>query len=430
MTESNRRAFLGQSGAAIAAGLTLLPGRSGKAAPSDRVNLAVMGIRGRGGGLAQSFAALPGARVTHLIDVDTNLFGRAVPAIAERQGSEPKAVTDFRQVLDDPDVDALVIGAPDHWHAPATVMACRAGKHVYVEKPASHTLWEGRKMIEAARKYDRVVQVGTQSRSTPHYRHVIEEVLRSGRIGTVLQAKAWNSQYRPDLPEAEDGEPPEGVDYDLWLGPAPERPFNPNRFHYSWHWQWDYGTGDVGNDGVHDLDIARWGLGVGMPNTVSGTAFKAVNTHWETPDTAFATFTFPDTAAILVYEQRDWSPYVQNGFENGVIFYGTKGRIEIGRAGWRLFEGNDEVPVESEPFSDRPHFEDFLDAIASGRRPHADIEEGHYSAALAHLINITARTGRGFLTLDPTTEEILNDSEAQSLTRRSYREPFGIPDQV
>lgn len=430
MTGPSRRAFLGSSGAAICSGLTILPGRSGKAAPSERLNLAVMGVRGRGLGLAQNFASLPGAQVTHLIDVDESMIGRATVPVAERQGSEPIAVSDFRRVLDDPSVDALVIAAPDHWHAPATVMACQAGKHIYVEKPASHTLWEGRKMIEAGRTYNRVIQVGTQSRSAPHYKNVIEEVLPSGRIGRVLQAKAWNSQRRPDMAPANDGPTPEGVDYDLWLGPSPERTFNPNRFHYLWHWQWDYGTGDVGNDGVHDLDIARWGLGVGMPASLSCTALKAINTGWETPDTVFGTFTFPDNPAILVYEQRDWSPYVQDGFENGVTFYGTEGRIEIGRSGWRLFEGNDEVPVDSERFSDLPHLEDFLEAIASGRRPNADIEEGHRSASLAHLINISFRTGHGHLTLDPEAGEIIGDPEAQALTRRTYRDPFGVPDQV
>jgi predicted dehydrogenase len=430
MTSSNRRAFLGRS-AAAAAGWTILSPRSGKAAPSDRVNVAVMGIRGRGGGLAQGFASLPGSKVTHLVDVDSNLFGNAVKAIGERQGSEPEAVTDFRRVLDNPHVDALVVATPDHWHAPATVFACQAGKHVYVEKPASHTLWEGRKMVEAARKYGRVVQVGTQSRSTPHYRHVIEEVLPSGRIGTVLQARAWNSQKRPDLSPQPDGPAPEGVDYAMWLGPAEDRPFNPNRFHYSWHWMWDFGTGDMGNDGVHDLDIARWGLGVGMPTSVSCTARKMVNQNWETPDSVFASFTFADSPAVLVFEQRDWSPYVEAGFENGVTFYGAKGRIEIGRSGWRLFEGNEQVPVESEPFSDRPHFEDFLACVASGDRPHADIEEGHRSAALPHLANIAFRTGRGCVTIDPETEQVVGDTEAQALTRRpQYRAPFVIPDQV
>ncbi|RUL87881.1 Gfo/Idh/MocA family protein [Tautonia sociabilis] len=430
MTEPNRRAFLGTSATAIAAGWTVLSPRPGKAAPADLVNVAVMGIRGRGDGLAQGFAGLPGARVTHLVDVDSRLFSQAIPAIAERQGVEPKAETDFRRVLDNPDVDALIVATPDHWHAPATVFACQAGKHVYVEKPASHTLWEGRKMVEAARKYGRVVQVGTQSRSTPHYRHVIEEVIPSGRIGAVLQARAWNSQKRPDLTVQPDSAPPEGVDYDLWIGPAPKRPFNPNRFHYTWHWMWDYGTGDVGNDGVHDLDIARWGLGVGMPRTVACTATKMLNKTWETPDTVFASYTFADSPAILIFEQRDWSPYVEIGFENGVTFYGTKGRIEIGRAGWRLFEGNDPVPVESEPFSDRHHFENFLDCVASGRLPNADIEQGHRSASLAHLANIAYRTGRGCVTIDPETEQVVGDTEAQALTRREYRSPFAIPDEV
>ena len=428
MGGSSRRDFLSRS-AALASAWTVWRAPRAKAASSERLNLAVMGIRGRGRDLARGFAGMPGALVSHLIDVDSRLFGDVVEEVGAIQGRSPEALGDYRRVLDDPSVDALVVATPDHWHAPATVTACQAGKHVYVEKPASHTLWEGRQMTEAARKYDRVVQVGTQSRSAPHYRTVVE-TLRSGRIGAVLEAKAWNSQRRPDLAERRDAPVPEGVDYDRWIGPSPSRPFNPNRFHYAWHWHWDFGTGDMGNDGIHDIDIARWGLGVGLPDSVACTARRAVNTQWETPDTVFASWTFPESPAVLVFEQRDWSPYVQQGFENGVAFYGTEGRIEVGRSGWRLFEGNDDVPVASEPFSDEPHKLDFLGAIAEGRRPLADIEEGHRSATLAHLANIAFRTGHGALKFDPEAEVIVGDDEAQGLTRRAYREGFEVPEDV
>lgn len=423
---SRRDFFLGS--AASAAGLTVLRPTAGKAAPSERVNLAVIGVRGRGQGLCTGFAGLEQARVATLCDIDASVLPDAVKVVAERQSSEPTTVTDLRRVLDDRSIDAIVVATPDHWHALATVWGCQAGKHVYVEKPASHLLWEGRKMVEAARKYDRVVQLGTQSRSTPHYLAMIE-ALRAGRIGKVRVAKAWNSQRRPDLEPRDDEPTPAGVDYNLWLGPAPERPFNRNRFHYTWHWQWDYGTGDVGNDGVHDLDIARWGLGVAGPSQVAFAGGRLANKRWETPDTVYASFHFPETEQLLVYEQRDWSPYVLEGYENGVAFYGSDGYILSGRAGWKLFEGNKPVPVESAPFRDVPHWENWLGCIKDGGRPHADIEEGHRSSSLAHLANIAFRVGRS-LNFDPAAETISGDPEASALLRRTYREPFVVPEKV
>lgn len=425
MNSPNRRTFL-MGTTSIAAGVALAarPARAGAA--HERVRVAVMGVRGRGRGLAEGFASMPEAEVVALCDVDRGVLDPVASAVAERQSKPPRLEGDFRRVLDDPAIDALVVATPDHWHAPATVFACQAGKHVYVEKPACHTLWEGAQMVAAARKHDRVVQVGTQSRSAPGYLEMVQ-ALREGRIGQVRSAKAWNSQLRPDLSPQPDSAPPAGVDYDLWIGPSPVRPFNENRFHYSWHWMWDFGTGDMGNDGVHDLDIARWGLGVGLPRFVSVVATRAANKNWETPDTVQATFQFPETDAILTFEQRDWSPYVQEGFENGVAFYGSEGYILAGRAGWKLFgPKNREVPVEARPFSDEPHRADFLAAIRDGRRPNADIEEGHHSAALVHLANIGHRVGRS-LTFDPATLAILHDDQAQAMTRRVYREPFGVP---
>ncbi|WP_435010736.1 Gfo/Idh/MocA family protein [Tundrisphaera lichenicola] len=427
-----RRTFLGDCSKAVAgaAGIVSLAASSASSAPANRIQLAVMGLRGRGKGLALGFAAMPDARVSHLVDVDENLLGPLAREVAERQSSEPKAATDIRRVLEDPSVDALVIATPDHWHALATVWACQHGKHVYVEKPASQTLWEGRKMVEAARKYDRVVQVGTQSRSAPHYQEMIEYV-RSGKLGEVHMAKAWNSQLRSNIGHTADSEVPKGVDYDLWQGPAQRRAFNPNRFHSTWHWNWDYGTGDIGNDGIHDLDIARWGLGVTAPASVSCVGGKwAHDDDQQVPDTQVVSFTFPESKAILIYEQRLWSPYVQEGYENGVAFYGTKGYILVGRSGWQIIgAGNKPIPTASRPFADEPHRRDFLDRIRSGGRPNADIEEGHHSAVLAHLGNIAYRVGRP-LSYDAKAETILHDAEAVALLRRDYHKGFEIPDQV
>jgi predicted dehydrogenase len=427
-----RRVFLGECSLAVggAVGVAALAAPAAKGAPADRVNVAVMGIRGRGRGLALGFSGMPDVRVAYLCDVDERLLGPLAKEIAARQSSEPKLVGDVRRALEDPAVDALVIATPDHWHALATIWACQHGKHVYVEKPASHNLWEGRKMVEAARKYGRVVQVGTQSRSAPHYREVIEYV-RSGKLGDVHMAKAWNSQLRSNIGHKADSGVPAGVDYDTWLGPAPGRPFNANRFHSAWHWNWDYGTGDMGNDGVHDLDIARWGLGVEAPAAIACAGGKwAHDDDQQVPDTQVVTYTFPDSKAILVYEQRLWSPYVQEGYENGVAFYGTKGYILAGRSGWKLIgAGNKPQATTPRPFSDEPHRRDFLDRIKSGGRPNADIEEGHHSAALAHLGNIAYRVGRA-LTYDGRAETIVHDDEAARLLRRDYRAPFEVPSLV
>lgn len=429
--ESRRRFLTDCSGiAGGAVSLSALAGPVAKASASERVQVAVMGLRGRGRSLAQGFAGMPDAQVAYLCDVDENVLSRVASDVAAKQSASPKLVRDVRKVLEDPAVDALVVATPDHWHALATVWGCQHGKHVYVEKPASQTLWEGRKMVEAARKYKRVVQVGTQCRSAPHYLELMEYI-RSGKLGDVHMAKAWNSQLRGNIGHKPDSAVPAGVDYDLWLGPAPQRPFNVNRFHSTWHWNWDYGTGDMGNDGVHDLDIARWGLGVDAPTSVTCAGAKwAHDDDQQVPDTQVVTFMFPDSRQLLVYEQRLWSPYVQEGYENGVAFYGTKGYILVGRAGWKLIAaGNKPQPTEPRPFSDEPHRRNFLECIKSGGRPNADIEEGHRSAVLAHLGNIAFRVGRS-LTYDGKAETILRDTEAAGLLRREYRSPFEVPERV
>lgn len=433
MHRLNRRRFLEETtGSSLgAAGATLLASSAVKAAPSDRVTLCVVGIRGRGRGLAQNFAQLPNAQITYLCDVNASLLGPFGQAIGEIQKSQPKLEQDLRRVLDDRSVDAIVVATPDHWHALATIWACQAGKHVYVEKPISHNVAEGRQMVAAARKYNRVVQVGTQSRSVPHMIRAIDHV-RSGKLGTIHMAKAWNSQLRRRVPSQPDGNPPADLDWQIWQGPAPERPYNPNRYTYGWRWLWDYGTGDMGNDGVHDLDLARWGLGVAEPATVQCTGAKLVfdGDIQETPDTQIVTFTFPQTKAILVYEQRLWSPYFQEGYENGVAFYGTEGYLLLGRRGWKIVAQRNQVVLDQqEVFSDVPHLQNFLTCVRSGQKPNCDIEEGHRSTRLAHLGNISYRVGRP-LRFDGKTEGIVADQQASDMLARKGRSPFEIPDRV
>jgi predicted dehydrogenase len=333
-------------------------------------------------------------------------------------------VQDLRQVLDDKAVDAVWIATPDHWHGPAAILACEAGKHVYVEKPCSHNIREGRLMVEAARKHGRVMQVGMQSRSSAMVREGIE-MLRGGAIGDVLVAKAWNSQKRKDIGHSAPSEPPAGLDFDLWVGPAPMVPYRPNLLHYNWHWWYAFGSGDMGNDGVHELDIARWGLGVDEPpSTVVALGGKyAFDDDQQFPDTQYVAFEFPGDGRVgrkkqIIYEQRIWSPYPEQGFENGNAFYGTKGMMLLSKSdGWSIPGGQSRQGSASVP----ENHQDFLDSIRDGRRPRAEIETGHLSATLAHLGNIATRVGRT-LRYDPKAERVRDDPEADRLVRRDYRE--------
>lgn len=380
--------------------------------------------------LAQTFAKLPNAQITHICDINQSRFEPAAKAIADIQKSTSKLVQDIRRVLEDKSVDAMVIATPDHWHALATIWSCQAGKHVYVEKPISNNLFEGWQMIQAARKYDRVVQVGTQSRSAPHYKEAME-FLKSGKLGRVHMAKAWNSQLRRKVPATPDSAVPAGIDWNLWQGPAAEHAYNENYYTYGWRWLWDYGTSDMGNDGVHDLDIARWGLGVEYPEQIqcTGSKLEFVGDIQQTPDTQIATFTFPENK-ILVYEQRLWSPYFQEGFENGVAFYGTEGYMLIGRKSWTVVEKRNKVAFEHKvDFSDQPHMENFLAAIQKQTPLNCDIEEGYRSTLLAHLGNLSYRVGRP-LKFDANSQTIVGDPEANKLLKRTGRNEFVIPEKV
>jgi len=428
MTDVTRRGFLATTAAAGAMAAT--EGLA-KAAPSERVNVCVIGIRGRGNGLGRGFAELPNAQVTHICDVNESLLDPFAQQISEIQKSEPKRLTDLRRALDDKSIDAIVVATPDHWHALATIWGCQAGKHVYVEKPVSNNVFEGRQMIAAARKYNRVVQVGTQSRSAPHYIEVIKQI-QSGRLGRVHMVKAFNSQLRRRVPATPDSAVPEGLDWNIWQGPAPERPFNSNRYTYGWRWLWDYGTGDMGNDGVHDLDVARWGLGVDFPTDVIGAGDKLQFTGdiQETPDTQMVTFRFPQKPAMLVYEQRLWSPYHQEGYENGCVFYGTAGYVAIGRKGWKVVEkGNKVVEEQTVNMSHMPHLKNFVDCVKTGERPNCDIEEGYRSTLLAHLGNLSCRLGRSLM-FDAAAQALKGDAEGNALLKRSGRGAFVIPETV
>jgi predicted dehydrogenase len=414
-----RRAFLG-----AAAGLTALPA-VGRSAASERVRIAVIGLRSRGLDHLKLLAAEPDVEVVAICDVDDAMIARAMEKIPSAGGKTPRTEKDFRRLLEDRSIDAVTIATPDHWHALMTVMACRAGKDVYIEKPVSHNVVEGRRMVEAARKYRRVVQAGTQRRSCPW---VIEAIglLKDGAIGKVGMVRAWIHQVRHAIGHGQPGPIPAGVDYAMWQGPAPDRPFYPNRFHYNWHWFWNWGTGELGNNGIHALDMARWGLGVDAPLSVSSGGGKFLfDDDQEVPDTQVATYRFPD--AYLVWEHRMWSKHPAEGTGFGVAFYGDKGTLIIGESGWRI---EDETPSRGRqgPDGQQLHIRNFLECIKTRNKPNADIEIGHLSTRLCHLGNIAYRSAKN-LTFDAATESF-RDHEVNPLLSREYGSRFAMPAHV
>jgi predicted dehydrogenase len=427
-TSTSRRQFLRQAGRAAVGSVALGMAGSPARGANDRIVLGMIGPGGQGSNLLASFAAQKDVEMAYVCDVDANRLNAGAQAVESATGKAPKMVKDMRRILDDAAVDAVVIATPDHWHAPATILACDAGKHVYVEKPCSHNIREGRLMVEAARRNRRVVQVGTQSRSVEYVRRAVE-LLHGGAIGDVLVAKVWNSQLRANIGHAQPCDPPAELDFDLWVGPAPMVSYQPNLLPSIWRWWHAFGAGDIGNDGVHDLDIGRWGLGLDThPTTIAALGGKYFfDDDQQFPDTQTVIFEYAGAGTKqkrqLIYEQRIWSPYVQEGHENGNAFYGTKGMMLLGKhSGWQLF-GPRNQPGEkmSGRLDSTAHHRDFLACIKNGRRLNADIETGHLSTALAHLGNIATRVGR-VLHFDPQAEQITADEEANRLVRRTYRE--------
>lgn len=421
MKNPNRRYFLAAGAAAVSRRIT--------AAPSDAIRIGMIGMGGRGSAIMTSeLKRVPNIKITHLCDVDQARLEKAQSAAAKAGYGNVRGSADLRRVLDDKEVDAVVIATPDHWHAPATILACAAGKDVYVEKPVSHNLREGRLMIDAARKYNRVVQAGMQSRSRPNTIRAVE-IAHSNQLGRVLMAKAWNSQQRADIGTKPNSPAPAGLDYDTWVGPAEMVPFNENRLHYKWHWNWNFGTGDMGNDGAHQIDQARWALGVDLPKRVSGSGAKYYFTDdQQTPDSMNLTFDYGSKG--LVWEMRIWHDYGLEGIDNGVAVYGTEGFLHIGRWnrkwGYRVFDKAGKMVEEQQDGKEDFHMQNFIDCIISRKRPNCDIEIGHISSAHCHLGNIVHRTGRN-LNFNAANESIPNDAEANAMLRRKYRNHWAAP---
>ena len=433
MSQPNRRSFVTSTvagtAAVTAASLTPRPVRAAR----SKVVLGLIGCGGRGAYLAQTFLADPDVEIAYVCDPDQ---GRLAAGVKTVGNAVPQAVSDLRRVLDDKRVDAVIVATPDHWHAPAAILACKAGKHVYVEKPCSHTIREGRLLVEAARKNNCVVQHGTQVRSTTMMIEAVQ-ALREGIIGDVLVAKAWNIQKRRSIGKGRTTDPPAGLDYETWVGPAPMIPYQANRVHGGWHWWYHFGTGDMGNDGVHDIAYCRWGLGVDVhPSKVVALGGKFFfDDDQQFPDTQQVTVEYPaqkptDTSRLLVYEQRLWSTNYPHNVDSGVEFYGTEGQMFLSRRGKLEVHGprhkRIDVPIERAAQNAEKHVANFLASVRAGTRPNGDIELGHLTTTLCHLGNHATRLGTS-LEFDPQKEEILGDAEVRQLVTRDYRDHWGRP---
>lgn len=422
-TGINRRHFLAQSGA-LAAGLAVAPTFLRAADPSKKLVVGVMGLS-RGMAHVTACLDLSDVEIAYVCDVDDRRIQKAMNAIAGRPTKParmPQSVKDFRKILDDKSVDAITIAAPNHWHAPAAILACQAGKNVYVEKPGSHNIQESEWLVAAARKHNRIVQMGNQRRSWPAIQEAIEK-LRAGEIGTVRSARTWYNNKRGTIGTGKPASVPTELDYAMWQGPAPVKAYKDNLIHYNWHWHWHYGGGELANNGIHALDLARWGLGVDCPKRVTcgGGRYHFADDQ-ETPDTALATFDFGDKVALW-----DCSSCSQRSAEHlaFVTFYGDKGSLALAGGGsYKIFDlAGKEIGKGTSEGGDRSHFVNFFDCIRSSKRPNSDIEEGQKSTLLCHLGNIAYRTGRT-LTLDPKTRTILDDKEATAMRGREYNKAW------
>ncbi len=450
MEPINRRTFIhktGKSMSGLAAGVSALSLSNWKRAygANEKVVMGLVGCGGRGTSLVRGFARRPNVEIAYLCDPDGRRGNETYELFKTEHNLTIKKLQDFRKILDDKDLDVLIVATPDHWHAPATIYACQAGKDVYVEKPASHNIWEGRKMVEAARKYNRIVQVGTQTRSAPYAMKAVDYI-QSGKLGTIHLCKIYNLKSgnpyhaRPNV-----STPPE-LDMDLWLGPAPLKENYHADTRKGWLFYWDFCGGDMGNDGVHQIDFARMLIGKEFAKTIHCTGGNlAFDDDSEVPDTQVATFEFDNM--IVTFENTQYAPYMsktpmeiresdqfpywpQNSTR--IELYGAKELMIAGRhgGGWQVFTTDGKVVAqEYGRFPDEAHKDDFLSCVKSRKLPNADIEKGHRSAILVHMGNISYRLGGRKLTFDPATETF-DDAEANQFLKRTYREPYTIPEQV
>ena len=474
-SEASRRDFLKTGagvGVAALAGV-VLPERVLGA--NDRVRLAVCGIRGRGMDHVKRFSKVPGVEIAAVCEIDEKVLGTRLADIEKLDLPKPRTFTDVRKLLEDKSIDAISVAAPNHWHSLMGIWACQAGKDAYVEKPCSHNWWEGKQLVAAVNRYGRIVQMGMQSRSSPSLQEAVQ-YLRDDLIGEVYMARGLCFKWRDTIGRQPRQAVPEGVDYDLWLGPAPDRGFTLNRFHYNWHWFWDTGNGDLGNQGIHEVDIARWGLGVKFPSKVSAIGAKVMfDDDQETPNMLTCSYEFdmPDgKKRLMEFEVRHWmtnheaeigtrlyggsrlppagpTPAPSNAATApgqvlgpasgkpatiGNLFYGSKGYLGIQEYdSYKTWLGEKGEPGPSGRAPEN-HFANFIDCVRSRKKEDlaAPVEEGHYSCTLVHLANVSYRLGRT-LHFDPATEQVTGDDEANRLLRdgdRGYRSGFTIPERI
>ena len=415
----NRRHFL-KTTSSVSTGLALygaIPGLRGAEAPSRRIRVGVMGL-GRGLDHVQALRQIPGVEVAWLCDIDTQRIAAAMKAVEGKLERTPQTTQDFRRMLEDGSLEAITIAAPSFWHAPATILACTAGKHVFVEKPGSHNAQEGEWMVEAARRHNRKVQMGTQRRSWPAVIEALQK-LRQGVIGKVFAARTYYDNARPTIGRGKPVPVPPHLDYNLWQGPVPERPYVDNLLHYNWHWRWHWGGGELANNGVHALDLARWGLGVDYPTRISYVGGRYFHKDdQETPDTAIASFDF-GTAGIS-FDHSSCNPRAHLKVP-WVTFYGEGGSLAQNAAGYSVYDlKGKEISTINGTSGDVAHFRNWIDAIREGARLNQDIEDAQRSTLLCHLGNIAHRVQRE-IHFDPVERKIKGDAEAMKLWGREYR---------
>jgi predicted dehydrogenase len=433
MTRSmDRRSFIAR-GASAGVGLGVLSKTSvlhGLMQERTGLAVAVMGVNSRGNELAKAFVRM-GADVRYICDVDARAVETTVGQVGELQGSRPQGVTDFRRALDDQAVDALVVAAPDHWHAPAALMGLQAGKHVYLEKPCGHGPREGELLVAARERYGRIIQMGNQQRSAPESIDLMQKI-RDGLIGRPYYGRAWYGNTRGPIGRGVTAPVPEWLDYDLWQGPAPRTSYRDNVVHYNWHWFWRWGTGEICNNGTHEIDVCRWALGVDFPTKVTSAGGRYhFDDDWECPDTQIASFEFGNGATIS-WEGKSCNGRSIEGRGRGASIHGTEGTAIVDRSGYVIYDNqNNEIArrIRGETVDALDtrgggtltdlHIANFLDSIRGEGTPNAPIEGGHKSQLLCHLGNIAQRTS-GALRCDPLSGRILGDGAAMELWARDY----------
>ncbi|MCF2446739.1 Gfo/Idh/MocA family oxidoreductase [Dyadobacter sp. CY345] len=435
----NRRDFIKTTALGTAGMLTVSDLYAFRGQPNEKVVLGMMGTNSRGMFLAKTFASLPNVEIAYVCDPDAKVLEKTITEIEKITGKKPQGFSDIRKMLEKKDFDAVAIAAPDHWHTPAAIVALQAGKHVYVEKPCSHNPREGELLVEATNKYKKVVQMGSQRRTFCNVKDMIAR-LHEGQIGRVYFARGWYVNSRKSIGKGSVAAVPKNLDFDLWQGPAPRRDYKDNLVHYNWHWFWNWGTGESLNNGTHELDVIRWGLGVDYPTQVvsAGGRFHFQD-DWETPDTQTITYNFGNNTACT-WEGRSCNGYNSEGSGRGVIFYGDKGTIVYpGANSFQVYDMGNKLVAEVKddtPFDatntvspleklDGMHLANFCKAIRGNEKINAPILEGHKSTLLPQLGNISYRVGRT-LKCDPSNGHILDDKEAMKLWSREYAKGWDV----